>query len=65
MTVEVEIKSDDLFVLNEILKIAEECGGKTNRLSPLMYGYTEYNIPISNCNKEVFEKLFGVKGESE
>lgn len=60
--IEVEIKSTDPFLLNAILDIAEEYGGKVNGRPYLVdLGYCNVQIPWDKVNGTIFEQIKNTK----
>ena len=60
--IEVEIKSADPFLLNAILDIAEEYGGKVNGRPYLVnLGYCSVQIPWDKVDGTIFEQIKNTK----
>lgn len=60
--IEVEIKSEDPFLLNMVLDVAEEYGGIVNGRPYLVsLGYCSVQIPWDNVDGTMFEKIKNTK----
>ena len=60
--IEVEIKSSDPFLLNMILDVAKEYGGKVNGRPYLVdLGYCSVQIPCDKVDGTIFEQIKNTK----
>ena len=60
--IEVEIKSADPHLLNMILDVAEECGGKVNGRPYLVnLSYCSVQIPWDKVDGTIFEQIKNTK----